>query len=365
LPLLIALRSGFNVYLKRGKTNGKKVILSSRVIAAIAGAGVACALLAAVIINGWNSDALSEDNGQSGSVPLAAGTDSGTPKPNNGNNSSDDPQLTPTDLPGEIPAVDSPNNETVIQTTKLFTDENFEVLRSDPDSYVNSTAAISGKIYEIFDQSTASHILLTFRIHNQAIDSDESRAAVMFQLAKSPKLVFTELEVEDCIAVQGNVRGGLADTNSLGQKIRIPIIDTSELRPIECIDSALPAAVTINSNFSQSYGGITLDVERIQLADGHLRLKISASNSEAGASVYIRDRESHAEYLGKAYESISHLPALVPFKMDSLVPQNSDVSGYLFFEPVEEYSGGTFTFRVVVEKVGISESTKTVFILRV
>jgi len=95
-----------------------------------------------------------------------------------------------------------------------------------------------------------------------------------------------------------------------------------------------------------------------------LRIKISAQNIEVGDSVFIREKESQAEYQGKIYPSLI-LPLFSVYKIDSVVPANSEVSGYLFFEPIEGFTGDPIVFRIVVEKAGIVESEKSTFILKI
>jgi hypothetical protein len=246
-----------------------------------------------------------------------------------------------------------------------FTDGNFELLRSEPDKFVNSTIAITGRVHEIIDQSSGNQILITYRIHNQAVDSDESRAAVMYHQVKRSGTILQEIAVDDCISLQGKVRGGIGDTNSLGTPIRIPIIDSSIVTEIECVDSSMPATVTISSNLTQNYAGIELRAERVQLSDGHSRIKIVAANTEGKDTVYVREKESHAEYQGRLYQNLNHLFIFSNYGLDSILPAESQRSGYLFFEPIQDYTGGPITFRIVIEKVGISENEKFTFILKI
>jgi hypothetical protein len=349
---------------KAGKAAGT-TSFTSRTLFMIAGGGVGCLLLVALLLNSGSplkfQDAINSENtlpSVSGSLPAdsSAPQDQGSQTPVPG-------ELTPeTDGSSQIQGVNMTSEEPEVQMS--FTDGNFLLLRSDPDRFANSTASISGRVYELVDQSSGGYVLMTYRIQNQAIDSDESRAVILFQEARLAKTVPPQVDVEDCIYVEGRVRGGIGDTNSLGQPIRIPIIDTSSVSEIECIDSAMPASVTGGSKLTQSYGGITVTAERAQLSDGHLRVKVTAQNYEGSDTVFIRDRESYAEYLGSEHRSISHLPAFSTYRLDSTLMPESEISGYMFFEPIAEYSGGPIVFKIVVEKVGISENEKTTFILK-
>jgi hypothetical protein len=276
----------------------------------------------------------------------------------------DAPEESDSDSTAPLP-VGLPDEEGGLDQQIHFTDDNFALLRQDPDRFANSTVAISGRIHEIVDQSSGNQVLITYRIHNQAIDSDESRAAVMYQQVRRTGTILPDIAVEDCISLEGKVRGGIGDTNSLGAPIRIPIVDSNSVTEIECVDSAMPAFRTVSSNLTQNYGGIELRAERLQFSDGHVRIKIIATNAEGKDTVYIREKETHAEYQGRLYQNLNHLFVFSPHGLDPILPAESQVSGYLFFEPVQDYTGGPITFKIVIEKVGISESEKSTFILKV
>lgn len=349
----------------RGHNRRSGALSISRV--ALIGGAVACALVLVVIINVWQNNMGPAEPNATENLPPASGENNGS---------------TPTDVlksdvgesaPGSSsPDTNSPDLQRESETDQslsaaqiIFTDNNFELLRSDPDKYVNSTATISGKVYEVVDQSSGSLTMMTYRIHSQAIDSDESRAAIMFQEVRRTGTLPPDISVGDCISIHGRVRAGIGDYNSLGQSIRIPIIDSETLREVECIDSEMPASKSINANFTQSYAGVVLSVERVQFADGHLRVKITAKNEDVGDSVYIREKESQAEYRGHLYQSLNQLPVFRPYKLDSTIPAGLEKTGYLFFEPVPNFGGDPIVFKIVVEKVGISESEKSTFILKI
>ncbi|HEV8387865.1 MAG TPA: hypothetical protein VGQ03_09610 [Nitrososphaera sp.] len=331
----------------------------------IVGGVAACALAIAVIATYMNFGASPQEFTPSPNVPSASGS-------NVNSAAAVDPSVEPTEsttdpanLDPDYSGVHSGAGEEVQSPVQVhFTDDNFELLRSSPNDYVNSTAEISGRVYELVDQSSGGYILITYRIHNQAIDSEESRAVAMFQQVGRTGTIPPDVSVDDCISIQGRVRGGIGDTNSLGQPIEIPIIDLNSVKEVECIDSAMPAVQTISANLSQSYAGVVLTAEKVQISDGHLRIKISAKNIDVGDSVFIREKDSQAEYQGKIYPSLN-IPIFSVYKIDSVVPANSEVTGYLFFEPIEEFTGDPIVFRIVVEKAGIAESEKSTFILKI
>ncbi len=364
MPLFITSKTKFKLLLKRGgKGRTKKNGLGKTKIALAGGAG-ALALVIAVIASSGDSQIFQNQADPSNSAAGTSGMIEDTPPADSGNDALPTSSIVPS------PTTNSSDNRLVDPSNPIpvqvhFTDDNFMLLRSDPEGFANSSASITGKVYEVIDQSSGGYILITFRINNQAIESDESRAAVMFQDVKRVGSLPPSVEVDDCISIEGKVRGAIRETNSFGQTIKIPIIDTSSMQEIECIDSALPALKTLQANLSQTYGGITLVMERIQFADGHLRLKIVAQNVAGGDSVFIREKESLVEYGGNSYRSLSHLPIFGTYKIDSAIPAESETEGYIFFEPVVESAGGQFVFRIVVEKVGISESEKSTFILKV
>lgn len=326
------------------------------------GAAAACALTVAVIATSMNSGASQQEFSN---LPAASGSNANLA-------TKDNPAAGPTEGPAEMQGIDPGDTgissgagdlaESPVQLH--FTDDNFELLSSSPDEFVNSTAEISGRVYELVDQSSSGYILITYRIYNQAIDSEESRAVAMFQQVRRTGSTPPAVSIDDCISIQGNVRGGIRDSNSLGQPIQIPIIDLNGMKEIECIDSAMPASQTISANLSQSYAGVVFTAEKVQISNGHLRIKITAQNIDGGDSVFIREKESVAEYQGKSYPSLN-APVFEVYKLDTVVPAKSIVTGYLFFEPIEEFAGDPIIFRIVVEKVGIAESEKSTFILKI
>jgi hypothetical protein len=331
----------------------------------VAGAGAACALVVMALMASGSIAAQPPQPSQSSSDDSLI--DTGTDATPNASESE-----TVNDL-NDSSDIDEPRPDTIEDTENIvenlpklhITDANFMTLKSDPDKLANSTASISGRVYAIVDQSSGNQILTTYRIHHQAIDSDESRAVVMYQQVKRSALIMPDVIVEDCIKIEGTVRGGIGDTNSLGHPIRIPIIDSQNIGEIECIDSAIPAVRTIDSSLTQSYAGVELKVERVQLAEGHLRIKVTANNAEGGDSVFLREKESWAEYQGRPYAEQNDQFLFRPYTLDPILPAETQVSGYLFFEPIVNYSGGPITFRIVIEKVGISESDKSTFILKI
>jgi hypothetical protein len=240
-----------------------------------------------------------------------------------------------------------------------FTDGSFKILASDPDKYANHNVTISGKIYEIVDQSSSSIVLLTYRIFGQAEESDDSRAVVMYQRAR---LQTSSIEKGDCIAVEGKVRGGFGEVNSFGQNVRVPLIDSTDVVEMECINSALPPRETIGIGVSQSLGGISLTAHKVQLADDHVRIGITARNTDGGDSVFIRERESFLTYDGDTYQNINQLLVFGNYRLDSKLVAESEAEGYMFFEPIQSYEGGSMVFKIIVEKVGISGNTEYSFI---
>lgn len=350
----------------RGRSRKRKNGILSRPKILLAGGGAACALALMAVISSGAINSPSQGFTPS-PLPVASGTDSSlAPSGSEPESNADTTSEPATDLIDGVTASENENEtDEEISQQVHFTDSNFALLRSSPDKFVNATVTISGKIYEIVDQSSTGQILITYRIYNQAIDSDESRAVVMYQQAKRTGTVKPDIAIDECISISGKIRGGIGDTNSLGTAIRIPIIDSESVSEIECIDSAMPALQTIDSNLTQSFAGLELKAERVQISDGHLRIKIIATNNEGGDSVFIREKESHAEYQGRLHQSLNHQFLFSAYRLEPALPAESQTSGYLFFEPLQQYTGGPITFKVVVEKVGISESQKSTFILKI
>lgn len=240
-----------------------------------------------------------------------------------------------------------------------FTDASFSILASEPDKYANHNVTISGKIYEIVDQSSNSIVLLTYRIFGQADESDDSRAVIMYQRAR---LQSSSIEKGDCIAIEGKVRGGFGEVNSLGQEVLVPLIDSTNVAEMECVNSALPPLETVELDVSQSLGGISLTAHRVQLADDHVRIGITAKNVDGGDSVFIREKESFLTHGGITFQNINHLPVFGNYKLDSSLVAESEAEGYMFFEPIQSYEGGSMVFKMIIEKVGISGNTEYTFI---
>jgi hypothetical protein len=240
-----------------------------------------------------------------------------------------------------------------------FTDASFNVLASDPDKYASHNVTISGKIYEVVDQSSSAIVLLTYRIFGQADESDDSRAVIMYQQSR---LQSSSIEKGDCIAVKGKVRGGFGEVNSLGQDVRVPLIDSTNVAEMECVNSALPPLETVNMEVTQSLGGVSLTAHKVQLANDHVRIGITARNTDGGDSVFIREKESFMMYGGNTYQNINNLLVFGNYKLDSSLVAESEAEGYMFFEPIQNYDGGSMVFKIIIEKVGISNNTEYTFI---
>ncbi len=279
----------------------------------------------------------------------------------------DDTTSTPDDSPPTTPADDDTGDtdpddvpaQPPLPSNFEFTDASFNILASDPDKYANHNVTISGKIYEIVDQSSSSIVLLTYRIFGQADESDDSRAVVMYQQAR---LLSSSIEKGDCIAVEGKVRGGFGEVNSFGQDVRVPLIDSTNVAEMECINSALPPIETVEIGETQSLGGISLTAHKAQLAGDHVRIGITARNTDGGDSVFIREKESFLTHGGDMHENINHFLVFGNYRLDSSLVAESEAEGYMFFERIQNYEGGSMVFKIIIEKVGISGNTEYTFI---
>lgn len=261
--------------------------------------------------------------------------------------------------PAEIP--DKTEQVEVVATPSEFTDENFGVLQASPDRFAGYKIAISGQVYDIVDQSTSDWRVLSLRMFVKAQVADESKAVVILQTPKED--ISSGIALEDCVTIEGTVRSGIADSDALGRSIKVPLVDSSTVRKIECIDSAMPAYLTQQVEIAQDLNGVRLTVQRVQFTEDHVRIKVAAENVAGGDSVFIREKESFAEQGGKRYDSISQLPIYSPYKLDSKLLPESPSTNYLFFEPAD--MAGPIVFRIVVEEVKVSETASSVFIFTI
>lgn len=254
------------------------------------------------------------------------------------------------------------NNPSSKNLPSQFDDSTFSVLLSDPRRFIGYEAAISGQVYDIFSDNNNLNIRL---LHLASASPDNSRAFVFLQVLNTniDRASVSSIQVEDCIIVQGLVRNSIADRNSLGQAIRVPMIEASSISKIECIDSVLPAHNTIEIGDTQSQHGLLLTARKVQFGEGHFRIKILAENQDT-ATIFIRDRESLAVQGDNSYQSITHLPVFSEFRLDAKLAPESITEGYLFFEQIGN-EAQPITLRIVIEKVAISETVRSVLIITV
>ena len=236
-----------------------------------------------------------------------------------------------------------------------FDDGNFAILWSDPDGFAGYKATLSGQIHSIIDQSTAYRGLVTYKVFNMAATADESRFVAAFQ---GPRIIEAGPALEDCIAIEGTVRGSTSEQNPLGRTIMVPIIDTSSVREVDCIDSALPAQKSVDAQITQSLNGVTLTATRLQFAGDHVRIKVIAENAGAGDNVFIEKLAAAQD--GVSYESMTHLPEYANYRLASKIVAEAPSIGYLFFEPVDQNQPVEFT--IAVKEVKVSETISSDFI---
>jgi hypothetical protein len=253
------------------------------------------------------------------------------------------------------------NNPPSSSAPSEFDDSTFGILLSDPKKFIGYEATITGQVYDILRLDNSN---LNFRMVNLASASpDNSRVLVGISSANVARTTVSSIQVEDCIIVQGLVRNSVSDRNSLGRTIQVPMIEGFSVSEIECIDSALPAYETIEMSDSQSRYGLSLRAQKVQFADDHVRIKLTAENRDR-SSMFIRDRDSLAAQGGESYMSTTHLPIFSEYRLDSKLTPESLTEGYLFFERINR-NDQPLAFRIVVEQVGITETVTTTFIFTI
>ena len=262
--------------------------------------------------------------------------------------------------PAEVPEETEPAKAVVLPSE--FSNENFGILQASPDNFAGYKASISGQVYNIVDQSTSDWRVLSLRMFVKAQVTDEAKAVVILQMPKKDPAA-ESVALEGCVVIEGTVRGSIGDSDALGRSIKVPLIDSSTVREIECIDSAMPAFATKEVEISQSLNGVRLTAQKVQFAQDHARIKIAAENLDGGDGVFIREKESFAEFGGTEYGSISHLPVYTYYRLDSKLVAEYPSTNYLFFEPVE--GSGPIKFTIVVEEVKVSETIRSVFVFTV
>jgi hypothetical protein len=262
--------------------------------------------------------------------------------------------------PAKVPEETEPAE--IIALPSEFSDENFGILQASPDNFAGYKVSISGQVYNIVDQSTSDWQVLSLRMFVKAQAADESKAVVILQTHKEDP-DSKGIALEGCVVIEGTVRGSIGESDALGRTIKVPLIDSSTVSKMECIDSAMPAYATEQVEIVQSLNGIKLTAQRVQFAEDHVRIKIAAENLAGGDGVFIREKESFAEFGGKKYDSTSYLPAYTYYRLDSKLVAEYPSTNYLFFEPAE--GSGPVKFTIVVDELKVSETVRSVFIFTV
>lgn len=286
----------------------------------------------------------------------------------------DTPPVYPGSEPEQSPSAEE-NEEPLpfLEVGAGFDRNNFDILQASPASYKGKSATLSGQVYNIDYQSSAAGDIVSLRInvHHSKPSEDSDRAVILYQ---GPTGSMPSIAAEECISIQGTVRGSTVERSSLGQDIVIPAIDAASINRIECIDSSMPALAggTEQAGDSQTLSGITLTAERVQFAKDHVRIELAVENWSAGSSVFIR--EAYAVQDGVKYADISSQPVFAKYRLDAhLVPETKS-TGYLFFESTSTTFGDggrsisqekPISFRIVVEESRISGNTESVFIFTV
>ncbi len=190
-----------------------------------------------------------------------------------------------------------------------FTQENIDILMSNPKKYKGSNVEFSGKVFATPERDEKGTYLQVFA---DPINMDNNIIVGIM----NPDLDVSE---DSYVKVVGVVKDQMKGTNAFGAEISAPVIEASEVEVIDYITAVSPTQKTIELNENIEQKGFEVTVEKLELADNETRVYIKVkNNTEDNVSIW----EHTAKLIqgSKQYESEYNYDADYPELQSDLSP---------------------------------------------
>ena len=217
----------------------------------------------------------------------------------------------------------SPNTAANTSNQPIVTNSDFAKINANADNYQDRLGKFSGKITSIDTQKSGTTI--TIQLEEYSFDK------FMVVILKNQDI--GQYKKDDCVSVEGSIKGKDRDPNELGALLPYPKLNGQKLTKISCLDALYPTFKTLNLNLSKKAGNVAVTVSKVEFAEQHTRVFVIIQNFNTDREVYFSGQQiiqDHSQYnlTSKAADekgiSFRILPGIIE-------------KGYLFFDPVSQH----------------------------
>jgi hypothetical protein len=210
---------------------------------------------------------------------------------------------------------------TEAQTTtdsESYTNENWAIVVSDPDSYKGATVQLVGRVFEVERDEDG----VGMQVWMDARNSDQNTIVGY----KDPSF---QVASDDYVRVTGTVGEQFEGENAFGAKLTVPTVIADSVEIVDAIATALPAHTTYAAA-SSIQGQIRMTVTKIEAAPDETRVYVALRNqSSSDFSFYGSSGKlvANGRSIKSSYSGDYPEPA-------SDIPTNSRTTGVILFEKI-------------------------------
>lgn len=209
-------------------------------------------------------------------------------------------------------------DESIAESGETFTRENYRRLVSEPNAHKGASVEIVGQVFMVEQDADASYI----QMFADPEDSEWNTIVVT-----EPGF---EVDEEDYLSVQGVVREALEGENAFGGSVSAPIVDAARVEVVTA--AAMHPTVERLRRQSETLGGVTITVSKVEVADEQTRVFVKAQN-DSGADFQM-DTDPGVVSGGKQVKSADTFDTGYPELAFDLSP-GASTDGVLLFEAID------------------------------
>lgn len=231
------------------------------------------------------------------------------------------PQPRSTLMPTTAPATPTP------KPAISFTNENWGLALADPAKYKGSRVVLVGKA---FTEPEISQDLVCFQMYTDPENSEGNTA-----VCASANVV--TVASKDYIKIEGTLVDKFEGTNLFGAKVTIPLVAASKLDKVTRSEVVAPALVVVEPNSAQTQHGLTITLNRVEIAKTETRVWVTVSNAAVNkASAY--DFGALLVQGNRQFETKYAFDTGLPELPGTVLP-GVEASGVILFEAIDPAPG--------------------------
>jgi hypothetical protein len=232
----------------------------------------------------------------------------------------------------------------ILETTE-FNDDNFGVLYENFDAFASSDVhvKIAGQIVgdpwieDVPEQTADSSKIMSFQMYQGKNILDYHFVSVSYDLGQS-----AAVDTLDCVQVAGTVQGYRVFTDQHGP-YTLPNIVDAKVERLDCIDYLYHAKETIIVGMTETHGGISVTLEKVEFAQEHTRAYLSVSNANPDPINFLEG----ARIAYQGHHHFTHLEGAPNVHMPEIhytVMPGEVQHGIVLFKPLDYTHDSKFKF---------------------